>query len=63
MSKKEVNSTTKLVEKLLNGASNGLRIGQMMSNVFYKVSEKGKDPYYLSDDELLKAFEAYEKGE
>ena len=38
---------------------NGLRIGQLFDNVFAVLNEKGIDPFYLSDNAMLVAFEDY----
>ena len=31
----------------------GLRVGQIMSNVFYDVAKTGTDPFHISDEKLL----------
>lgn len=36
-----------------------LRIGQLLDNFFSRLSDKGKDPFYMSDDEFANEFEDY----
>jgi len=49
----------KLIQKMNN---NGLRIGQIMSNLFDQMAAAdGTDPFYVEDEKLLKYFEEYSK--
>ena len=49
----------KLIQKMNN---NGLRIGQIMSNLFDQMAgADGTDPFYMEDEKLLKHLEEYSK--
>lgn len=41
------------------GMGNDLRIGQILSNVCYKISEDGTDPFYVNDEKFIEALEKY----
>lgn len=38
-----------------------LRFGQLVENVFAKIRDKGKDPFYFEEDEMLGYFRKYFK--
>lgn len=38
---------------------NGLRVGQVMDNVFGEVAKSGHDPFYISDERLLSELRSY----
>jgi len=40
---------------------NGLRVGQIMSNLFYEIAKDGTDPFYIEDSQLLERLEEYSK--
>lgn len=40
---------------------NGLRVGQIMSNVFDDIAKDGTDPFYVDDNKLLEHLEKYTK--
>jgi len=48
-----------IVDILREMNSNGLRIGQIMSNLFYNISKDGTDPFYIEDDKLLEQLKEY----
>jgi len=54
---------TAFCEMLKKNSRNGLRIGQMISALFDKVAATGKDPFFVSDEELLGLMRAYTNGE
>lgn len=47
---------TKILHTLCD---NGLRIGQVMSNVFDEIAKDGTDPFYVSDVKFLEYLEKY----
>jgi len=51
---------SKILRLIKEMNNNGLRVGQIMSNVFDVVA-KNKDPFYVSDDELADQLEKYSK--
>lgn len=53
------NTQAKIFEILKEMNDNDLRIGQIMSNLFYEISKDGTDPFYVEDKKLLEKLEIY----
>lgn len=46
--------------KIVRGlCDNGLRVGQIMSNLFDEIAKDGTDPFYVEDAKFLKCLEKY----
>jgi hypothetical protein len=50
---------TETIEAIKEMMDNGLRLGQIMSNVFNEVSRDGTDPFYVSDEKLQETIIKY----
>jgi len=53
------NVQEKIFESIKEMNDNDLRIGQIISNVFYELSKDGTDPFYVTDSKLLECIESY----
>ena len=44
---------------IVKAAGKGLRIGQLLDNIFFELREEGIDPFYMEDSELVRYVHRY----
>lgn len=52
----------KIIKIIRTLNDNGLRIGQIISNVFDEIAKDGTDPFYVDDTKFLEFLEKYSKN-
>jgi len=55
----KASSSEQAIELIRKMSDNGLRIGQIMSNVFDVAAKDSSDPFFITDDQLVSYLEKY----
>jgi hypothetical protein len=56
------NTLDRIITHIRSMSNKDLRVGQIMSNVFYDIAESGQDPFYVKDGKLLEYLEKHTKS-